>query len=95
MIGRPILQLLSWLSSLVTLRFSARNDNLTLQSPLWLLVRFTIQSTSRARVINSIMSLPQCMEDGEETVVTGTCNHLFTAYRKFRYLDSKVKSRSN
>ena len=92
MIGRPILQLLSCLSSLVTLRFSARNDNLTLQSPLWLLVRFTIQSTSRARVINT---MSQCMEDSEEQrVVTGTCNHLFTAYRKFRYLDSKVKSRS-
>ena len=28
----------------------------------------------------------------ESTIVTGTCNHLFTAYRKFRYLDSKVWS---
>ena len=56
------------------------------------------QSSTGSSVINRVtMSLQSYKEESEEeqrSVVTGTCNHLFTAYRKFRYRDSKVKSRS-
>ena len=95
MIGRPILQLLS---SALSSPSGSQHEMITSLSSLHFGSWSVSQSSQHPGPGSSTvtMSLPPCMEDGEEErgVVTGTCNHLFTAYRKFRYLDSKVKSRS-
>ena len=54
------------------------------ESATGVLVSSLHSSAGRAPVHTSTMT------SSSSTVVTGSCNHLFTHFRRFRYRDSKV-----